>query len=97
VRYRPRVDANQKEIVLALRKCGALVGSLAGQGSGYPDLVVQYPSTDEGRIFLLEVKNLKGRGKKLTEDQVEFHRRWNVRIVTSIDEAFGAVGISLRQ
>lgn len=40
MRRAPRTDANQAEIVAALRTRGALVQSLAGVGAGVPDLLV---------------------------------------------------------
>ena len=52
-----RVDANQADIVAALRKCGASVQDLHEVGGGCPDLLVGY----HGVNALAEVKTLKGR------------------------------------
>lgn len=60
------VDNNQAEIVKALRKAGYVVTDMTYQGRGFPDLLL----TDaEGNIFLVEVKNLKGRGVIFTPAQ----------------------------
>jgi hypothetical protein len=47
-------------------------------------------------VVLMEVKNLKGRGNKLTADQVKFHSEWKgwIHTVTSVDEALNALGIN---
>lgn len=86
-----RVDANQTEIVAALRGVGASVLSLASVGKGCPDLLVRYaPRAWFGDgLYLLEVKTEKGR---LTPDQVEFHRCWPVTVVYNVNEALRAVG-----
>jgi Holliday junction resolvase len=65
-----KVDANQSEVVAALRKVGASVVSLANCGNGIPDLLVGY----RGVNYLIEVKTQAGR---LTEDQKEFKKAWN--------------------
>jgi Holliday junction resolvase len=77
-----KVDANQAEIVEALRKRGASVQSLAAVGKGVPDLLVGYA----GHTFLLEVKGANG---KLTDDQKIWHAGWNgqVAIVRTVKEA----------
>lgn len=53
MRTNARVDANQKQIVTALRRAGATVQSLASIGKGCPDLLVGIA----GRNYLLEVKD----------------------------------------
>jgi Holliday junction resolvase len=88
MRRSAHVDANQKAIVYVLRKCGANVVSLAAQGKGVPDLLVQF----RGKIFLLEVKNLAGRGKRLTDPQKAFHATWDAAIVTNETDALKAIG-----
>jgi hypothetical protein len=76
--------------VQALRAAGAQVLSLAPLGHGVPDLLV----SRSGRLYLLEVKGLKG---GLTPDQVAFHALWpEVQVVRNVDEAFAAVGVRLR-
>lgn len=70
VRRVARVDANQPEIVKALRRAGYHVTHLHTIGGGVPDLLVTGPSKS-GRILALlcEVKADKG---KLTEDESEW-------------------------
>lgn len=84
-----RVDDNQGEIVRALEKIGAVVVSLASLGDGCPDLLVGF----RGKNFLLEIKNPKGRGARLTPDQEVFHSTWvgQVAIVYTVAGALGAI------
>lgn len=93
MRYRPRTDANQKEIVKALRAIGANVLSLAGIGKGCPDLLVQF--RDE--LHLLEIKD--GRKspsrRRLTRDEAVFTAAWKTKVVEDVDQAFKAIGVRL--
>ena len=88
-----RVDANQPDIVAALRRAGCSVQSLAMVGHGVPDLLVGR----HGDLFLLEVKDgAKPPSKqKLTQDEIEWIAKWDttVFIVTSTEEALMAVGL----
>ena len=88
-RYRPRVDANQKEIVHALQAIGCSVETI-----GKPvDLLVGY----RGQTFLLECKNpdtAYGRkAKPGTIVQRDFFRGWKgqLAIVSSPEEAIEVV------
>lgn len=87
-----RTDANQTEIVKALRSIGALVWVSSGVGGGFPDLVVGYRRT----IFLLEIKdgNKAPSAQKLTPDEEMFHQLWqgyDVYVVRSPEEAINTV------
>jgi hypothetical protein len=86
MRRRGRVDTNHGEIVQALRGIGASVVSLAGVGSGCPDLAVGL----RGETFLLEVKTPKG---KMTIDEMCFMTTWkgHYMIVRTVDQAIDAV------
>jgi hypothetical protein len=53
VRRAAKVDANQREVVAALRGAGASVQLLHAVGEGCPDLLVGY----KGLTMLLEVKD----------------------------------------
>lgn len=68
MRRAARIDENQPEIVLALRKAGARVTPLHQVGGGVSDLLVSWRQ----RWLVLEIKNpTKPRcDQELTEDQV---------------------------
>ena len=92
MRRAAKVDANQTEIVKALRQVGASVQSLAATGKGVPDLLVGF----RGKNLLLEVKD-GGKVKsdrKLTPDQVEWHQGWrgHVAVVESAEQAIKVLG-----
>ena len=92
MRRAAKVDANQTEIVNALRQVGASVQSLAATGKGVPDLLVGF----RGVNWLLEIKD--GRkvksARKLTEDQVVWHQIWRGRVyvVESVEQAVKILG-----
>lgn len=87
MRRAAKIDANQPEIVAALRAVGCSVQTLAAVGAGVPDLLVGV----SGVNLLMEVKTASG---KLTKDQVPWHDAWRgqVAIVRSVDEALALVG-----
>ena len=83
-----KVDANQADIVAALRSIGCTVQTLHTVGKGCPDLLVGF----KGQTLLMEVKD--GRrppsDRKLTPDQREWHAAWAgapVFIVTDVTQA----------
>jgi Holliday junction resolvase len=81
-----RVDVNQREIVQALRKCGAVVHDLSGVGAGCPDLLVGY----RGKTVLVEVK--RDSKAKYTKAQIAWNEAWRgglVARVESIDDVIG--------
>ena len=84
-RQAAKIDANQPDIVKALRKAGAIVQSLAAVGKGCPDLLVGY----RGVNYLLEIKDgsKPPSERRLTNDQVEWHATWRgeVHVVDSVD------------
>lgn len=90
MRRAAKVDANQDQVVSALRAAGAVVQSLAAIGKGVPDLLVRF----RGTLFLLEVKDgSKPPSKqKLTDAQREWHQCWPVEVVNSPEAALRAVG-----
>jgi len=87
-----KVDANQTEIVRALRDLGASVQSLANVGKGVPDLLVGW----RGQNYLLEIKDGAKQAckQRLTPDQVEWHGCWlgQVVVVNSVDAALRVLG-----
>lgn len=95
-RFARKVDANQGEIVTALEGIGVQVVDLSGVGEGLSDLMCAW----RGVLHLVEIKNLDGRGKKLTIPQVRFHEKMRlagitVHVVTSVAEALGIFGARL--
>lgn len=88
-----KIDANQNEIVEALRKSGCTVQILSSVGKGCPDILVGRG----GHNYLLEIKdgNKPKSAQKLTSDQIDWHSKWNgsVYVVNSIELAFTAVGL----
>lgn len=92
MRRAAKVDANQDQIVSALRAAGAIVQSLAAIGKGCPDLLCAF----RGNLFLLEVKdgNKVPSAQKLTDAQAKWHQAWGalVEVVNSPEAALRAIG-----
>ena len=82
-----RTDANQAEIVAALREVGASVHCAHAAGGGFPDLVVGIA----GETFLLETKTASG---SLNARQRKWHQGWrgHAVVVRDVNEALAAVG-----
>ena len=90
--HRRKVDGNQREIVAGLRAIGACVIDLSGVGAGVMDLLVIY----RRRTHMVELKNLDGRGNKLTPAQIGLHQQigdagGEVHIVTDLEQAIALV------
>jgi len=83
-----RVDANQAEIVDALRKAGATVQDLHEVGKGCPDIMIGWL----GYNILMEIK---APGGKLNKREQEWHDTWRgqVVVVHSIEEALEVLGV----
>ena len=96
MRRAAKVDANQGDIVRALRSVGCGVLDLSAVGKGCPDLLVVWP-TAPFRQELFEVKDgaKPPSARRLTDDQVKFHAMWKgvIHVVTSPAEALEIVGI----
>jgi len=89
-----KIDANQMQVVIALRAAGASVQSLAGVGKGVPDLLVGY----QGKTLLMEVKDghKPPSARLLTEDQLKWHGSWKggaLAVVDSPDAALRMIGV----
>jgi hypothetical protein len=91
MRRAAKVDANQAEIIAALRKIGASVQPLHAVGAGCPDLAVGW----RGMTSLLEIKDgsKPPSARKLTPDQVKWHAEWrgHVAVVETVEQAIEAV------
>ena len=82
-----KIDANQNDIVAALRKAGATV-RIVSQGEGIPDLLVGF----RGKTALLEVKDgLKPpSARQLTPAEQKFFDEWTgglCVVVKSVEDA----------
>ena len=88
MRRAAKVDINQGDIVLALRRAGCTVYPTHMVGHGFPDLVVG----KHGKNYLMEIKS--NNVKKLTEDERQFFDEWRgqVCVVRSPEEALAVVG-----
>ena len=81
MRYAARVDANQDQIVSALRSAGAYVWII-----GLPvDLLVGY----KNHTFLVEIKTDKK--KKFTKLQTDFFENWSGSTLARIDSPEAAL------
>lgn len=91
MKYGSKIDANQPEIVKALRAAGCTVEHLHTVGKGCPDLLCAIA----GHNFLIEVKDgsKDPSAQKLKPTQVEWHAKWNtdVYVVNSVAVALAVV------
>lgn len=91
-----KIDANQNEIVDALRKAGYSVQILSNVGKGCTDLAVGIPyKHGVGLTLMMEIKdgNKTKSAQKLTPDQVVWHNEWKGSkvVVNSAEAALVAV------
>lgn len=79
MRRAPRLDANHRETVRALRQIGASVQTLASLGDGAPDLLIGF----RGVNALLEVKDgdKPPSARRLTEDEADWHAGWRGQVI----------------
>ncbi|MFH0900706.1 MAG: hypothetical protein V2A73_08775 [Pseudomonadota bacterium] len=85
-----KADANQAEIVEALRAVGCSVLDLHHVGHGCPDILVGRCGEDD---YLIEIK---AKGGGLERAQLRFAALWRgrpVQVVWDVDGALRAVGI----
>ena len=86
MRRAAKVDANQGQVVSALRLAGASVHSLAALGRGVPDLLVGYA----GKTALMEVKVGNGKLRPLQE---EFAQEWRGGTLATVRDVEGALRV----
>lgn len=95
MRRASKIDANQPEIVQALRDAGCTVQPLHHVGDGCPDLLVGR----DGINYLLEVKDLSQppSASKLNARQRRWHDEWRgaVKVVRCVEAALEAVGLTV--
>ena len=82
-RYARKSDANQQEIMDALRELGYSVYSVHRVGKGFPDIIVG----KRKKNWLIEIKNPEY-DKKLTPDEQAFFDEWQgqVDMASTLDE-----------
>ena len=81
MRRKGRTDANQTEIVEALRLAGASVWITSGVGGGGPDIVVGYRGK-ENKLMEIKDGTKPMSQRKLTPDEQKFHDAWRGPIYT---------------
>lgn len=91
MRRAARRDANEGDIIKAMRKAGAFVKVINDEGAF--DLLVGYTGTS-GRFYtlLLEIKDgsKPPSARRLTDAEQKFHDEWpgdNLHIINSVQEA----------
>jgi hypothetical protein len=93
MRRASRTDANQREIVAALRAAGASVQLLHAVGEGCPDLAAGY----RGVTYFLECKDgsKPPSAQKLTPQQEIWHLDWrgHAVVINSPQAALAAIGV----
>lgn len=86
-----KIDANQNEIVDALRKAGYSVQILSNVGKGCTDLAVGFSNL----TLMMEIKDESKpkSAQKLTPDQVTWHNEWKGSkvVVNSAEAALVAI------
>ena len=95
LRTAAKIDANQVEIVKALREAGATVQSLAAIGKGCPDILVGV----NGCTLLMEIKDgsKAPSARKLTDDQLTWHSKWTggtLCVVDGIEAALRMINVA---
>lgn len=87
MRRAAKVDANQGDIVSALRKVGASVTPIHTVGNGCPDLLVGF----RARNYLFEVKDgaKPPSARKLTDDEAIWFGNWKgeAHVVETVEQA----------
>lgn len=94
MRRAAKVDANQAEIVQALRKVGCSVLDTSAVGGGFPDLVVGCG----GKTMLMEIKDgaKPPSARRLTSAQLELHAAWRggpIAVVMDVESAIRAARV----
>jgi hypothetical protein len=93
MRRAARIDANQPEIIKALRGVGAAVQPLHTVGKGCPDLLVSHRM----QTYLIEIKDgaKVPSARKLTQDQIDWHDAWRapVHVVETVADALRVLGM----
>ena len=97
MRRAARVDKNHADVVECLRLCGCEVQSLAAVGQGVADALVYHRATK--RLMLVEIKDgaKPPSARRLKPNQIAWHARWPVAVVTSANDVPGLLGAEFAQ
>ena len=95
MRRAARIDANQNEIVAALRGIpGCKVAITSALGHGFPDIVVGWMSNN----YLIEIKDSDKPPSKrrLTPDEKKFHEQWagQIDIAETFEDCLRIIGVA---
>ena len=93
------VDANQAEIVAALRGAGASVLLLHQVGGGCPDILVGHRALAGNALMEIKDGSKPPSARRLTPAEQEFFDTWRgqVCVVNSVAEALGAIGCKVME
>lgn len=91
MRLKARVDANQGEIVNALRKIGCSVQHLHQLGKGVPDILVGVNNLN--LLYELKDGSKSPSDRRLTTDEITWHDEWRgqVNILESVEDALKSI------
>lgn len=91
MRRAAKVDANQHEIVKALRAAGATVQSLAAIGAGCPDILIGYAN----KTALVEIKDGSKvpSAQKLRPLQEDWHANWRGGTLATVNSVESALRV----
>lgn len=97
MRRRARVDDNQREIVSALRRAGAVVAVTSALGKGFPDIVFAHPNLMGAQLVEIKDGSKPKSAQALTPDEQVFHAEWahagcTVHVIRSASEALTLLG-----
>jgi len=87
MRLAANIDANQPDVVRALRAAGASVTILSSVGHGVPDLLVGVRNVTT--VFEIKDGAKPACRRKLTEDEEKWHAGWrgSKYVVESVEQA----------
>lgn len=92
MRTAARVDANQNQVIAALRRVGATVEPIHMLGKGRPDLLVGF----RGQNYLLELKDgsKPPSARRLTPDEERWRADWRgqAAVAGDIESALRCIG-----
>lgn len=99
MRRKGRTDDNQREIVEALRKAGAVVSVTSSLGKGFPDIVFAHPRLRGAQLAEIKDGRKPPSAQKLTQDEQVFHLTWaargcEVHVIRSVEDVRRILGFA---